>query len=227
MTSRSVKFLSALPAGALLVLGAVTPVSPSHAAAGMAVGACVTIRQQPGPAQIIRVTPGGYVVQQEGKAESQAMNWQQDNVTPGPCPSAASTAALAAQPHACFASDADGKGATAHERAFRSVIRRTFEREAAPGMDGATTISFQSFKVGAPRRWLVSDGYNFTSNHQTPVYDLRVVFTTCVDYRTAIEIRRQERNFECFTAPTGETVCQVSGSTGGMAQDQKQYIPKR
>jgi hypothetical protein len=193
----------------------------------MAVGACVTVNHRPGPARIIAVTPGGYVVQPEGKAQSDAMNWQQDDVSPGPCPSDAATAARNALPKVCFASDVDGVGASRAERSFRGVIRRTFERQAAEGSDGAVTISFQSFRVGAPRRWLTSDGYNFSSDESKPVYGLRVLYTTCTDYRSAIEIRQQERNFECFTAPTGETACQVSGSTGGMAQDTKQYIPKR
>jgi hypothetical protein len=211
----------------ILALGCTALSSPANAAAGLNVGACVTVKQQPGPAKIIAVTPGGYVVQPEGKAASQAMNWQQDNVTSGPCPSAAATAAQFAQPHACFASDSDSKGATATERSFRAVIRRTFEREAAQGSDGAVTISFQSFKTGGARHWLVSDGYNFSSDQSKPIYGLRVKYTTCTDYRSAIDIRQQERNFECFTAPTGDVACQVSGSTGGMMQDKNQYIPKR
>jgi hypothetical protein len=211
----------------ILALGCTALSSPANAAAGLGVGACVTVTHRPGPAKIIAVTQGGYVVQPEGKEPSEAMNWAQSDVEAGPCPSAAATAALAAQPHACFASDADSKGATATERSFRSIIRRTFEREAAQGMDGAVTVSFQSFKVGAPRRWLVSDGYNFSSDQNKPIYGLRVTYTTCTDYKAAIQIRQQERNFECFTSPTGGATCQTSGNSGGMAPDKSQYIPKR
>jgi len=225
MNSRFVNVLSAIPLG--IVLGCAALSLPASAAPGLTAGACVTVKQQPGPAKIIAVTPGGYVVQPEGKAASQAMNWAQSDVETGPCPSAAATAAQLARPHACFASDADGKGANANERSFRAVIRKTFEREAAEGSDGAVTISFQSFKTSAGRHWLTSDGYNFSSNQSKPIYDLRVKFTTCTDYRAAIDMRQQERNFECFTAPTGEISCQVSGSSGGMAQDKNQYIPKR
>jgi hypothetical protein len=224
MNFRFTRLFSALFVG---ILGCAALSSPGIAATGLVVGACVNVAHQPGPAKIIAVTPGGYVVQAEGKAESQAMNWAQSDVESGPCPSAAATAALLAQPHACFASDVDSKGATAAERSFRSIIRRSFEREAAQGLDGAVTVSFQSFKVGAPRRWLLSDGYNISSDQSKPIYGLRVAFTTCTDYRAAIQIRQQERNFECFTAPTGEAACQTSGNTGGMAQDKSQYIPKR
>ncbi|MFI5113447.1 MAG: hypothetical protein ACHP9S_11500 [Terriglobales bacterium] len=131
-----------------------------------------------------------------------------------------------AQPHACFSSDPDSLGATAAERGFRSVIRKTFERAAAPGSDGAVTVSFQSFKVGGGRSWTRADGDNFTADQKKPIYALRVVYTTCTDYHTAIDIRQQERNFDCFTSPTGDSVCQISGNTGGMMQDKKQYIPK-
>ena len=226
MTPSSRMALIALPAGLIFALGCAALSSPAAAGAGMSVGTCVTVRQQPGPATIINVTPGGYVVQAEGKAASQAMNWQQDNVTPGPCPSAGVTAALAAQPHTCFASDADSKGANAAERGFRAIIRKTLEHQAAPGMDGAVTVSFQSFKVGAPRHWLVSDGYNMSSDQSKPIYGLRVAYTTCTDFRTQIQLRKEERNFECFTSPTGDAACQTSGNTGGMAQDTSQYIAK-
>jgi hypothetical protein len=74
---------------------------------------------------------------------------------------------------------------------------------------------------------MVSDGYNFSADRSKPIRELRVLFTTCTDYRTAISLRQMERNFDCFTAPTGDTVCQVSGSTGGMLPDKTQYIPKQ
>jgi hypothetical protein len=223
MQSRSYSaFLGLAFVAALIGDGAVlTP--PLRAAEGLAVGACVSVKGQPG--RIITLTPGGYVVQGEGKAASQALNWARSDVEPGPCPRPPTQAQLA-QPHKCFPSDADSRGASALERTYRGVIRKTFAHAADPGMDGAVTIDFQSFKIGAPRHWLISDGYNFASDHSKPIRELRVVFTTCTDFRTAIQLVQMERNFECFTAPTGETVCQISGSTGGMMRDKKQYIPK-
>lgn|GEM_PF-2977884 len=210
--------------GFALVAAFIAAMTPSlKAAEGLAVGACVTVKGQPG--RIIRLTPGGYVVQGEGKAASEALNWARSDVESGPCPRPPTRAQLA-QPHKCFPSDADSKGASALERTYRGVIRKTFAREAAPGMDGAVTIHFQSFKIGGPRRWLRSDGYNFAADQSKPIRELRVLFTTCTDFRTAIQLVQMERNFECFTTPTEETACQVSGSTGGMLPDKKQYIPK-
>jgi hypothetical protein len=133
---------------------------------------------------------------------------------------------LPAQAVSCFASDPDSKGANATERGFRTIIRQTLEHAAAPGMDGAVTVTFQSFKVGAPRRWMTSDGYDISADQSKPIYGLRVAYTTCTDFRTQIQMRQQERNFECFTGPAGDAVCQTSGSTGGMARDTSQYIPK-
>ena len=222
MSLRLRGLLSACVFGASAMLSCA--IAPAGAAEGLGVGACVKVRQQPGPAKIVALTAGGYVVQPAGKARSEAMNWAREDVTPGPCPGAPTRAQLA-QPHTCFASDADGAGG-ASQVSDRSVIRRTFERKAAPGSDGAVTIHFQSFRTGASRRWMRSDGYNFTADRSKPIHELRVVFTTCTDWRTAIQLLQRERNFECFTEPTGEHVCQVSGSTGGMMPDRTQYIPK-
>jgi len=127
---------------------------------------------------------------------------------------------------ACFASDPDGAGASARERKFRGLVRQTLEHAAAPGMDGAVTVRFTRFAVGAPRAWQVADGFNFSSDQRSPVYGLRVAYVTCQDFRTQIQLRTQERNYECFTAPTGDVSCQVAGSTGGLARDTSQYIQK-
>jgi hypothetical protein len=144
-----------------------------------------------------------------------------------PQPAARPAAVPAPGAVACFASDSDNKGVTATERSFRGLIRQTYEREAAQGSDGAVTISFQSFKIASPRRWSSSDGFNFSSDQSKPIYDLRVLFTTCTDYRTAIQTRQLDRNFQCFTAPTGGASCQVAGSTGGMAPEKSHYLPKQ
>jgi len=208
---------------AALILDGAAFVSPAKAAEDLGVGACVRVKGQQG--RIIMLTPGGYVVQGEGKAKSEALNWARSDVETGACPRPPTKAELA-QPHKCFASDADSRGASGLERSYRSVIRKTFAHAAEPGMDGAVTIHFQSFRIGGPRRWLRSDGYNFSADQSKPIRELRVLFTTCTDFRTAIQLVQIERNFECFTAPTGETVCQVSGSTGGMMRDKRQYIPK-
>ena len=225
MNCRSVNTVSAVLFGIAAALAGAFLSSPARATDGLAVGACVTVRGQPSPGRIIALSRGGYVVQAEGKAPSEAMNWATMDVDPGPCPAAPNAAQLA-QPHACFASDSDGLGATALEQSFRGAVRQTIERPAAPGADGAVTVSFQSFKIGAARRWTAVDSFNFSADQSKPVYPLRVKFTSCTDYRAAIELRQQESNYDCFTTPTGETACQMSGSSGGMMQPTTQRIPK-
>jgi hypothetical protein len=225
MNFGSAKIFSAVLFGIAVAAGGAVPSAPAEAADGLAVGACVTVRGQPSPGRIIALSRGGYVVQGQGKAPSEAMNWATTDVDPGPCPAPPNAAQLA-QPHACFASDSDSLGATVLEQGFRGAVRQTIERAPAPGYDGAVTVSFQSFKVGAGRRWTAADSFNFSADPGKPVYPLRVKFTSCTDYRTAIELRQQESNYECFTTPTGETVCQMSGNSGGMMQPTTQRIPK-
>lgn len=222
MNLRFRRLILAFSFGTSAILGC--GIAPAGAAEGLGVGACVKVKQLPGPARIVALTPGGYVVQPAGKARSEAMNWAREDVTSGACPGAPTRAQLAL-PHTCFASDSDGAGG-ASQASDRNVIRRTFTHEAEPGSDGTVTIHFQSFRAGASRHWMRSDGYNFSADRSKPIHELRVVFTTCTDWRTAIQLLRRERNFECFTEPTGEHVCQVSGSTGGMLADKTQYIPK-
>ena len=225
MNSTSAKICSAALFGIAVASAGAFPFSPANAAEGLAVGACVSVRGQPAPGRIIALSRGGYVVQAEGKAPSEAMNWATMDVDPGPCPTAPNAVQLA-QPHACFASDSDSLGASALEQGFRGAVRQTIERAAAPGSDGAATVSFQSFKIGAGRRWTAADSFNFSADQGKPVYPLRVKFTSCTDYRTAIELRQQESNYDCFTTPTGETACQMSGNSGGMMQPTTQRIPK-
>jgi hypothetical protein len=204
-----------------MILACAARPSPGSAAAGLKVGDCVTVKQQPGPAEILIVTPGGYFVVQEGKKPSEAMNWQQDDVQPGPCPSAASKAALAAQPNACFASDADSKGATEDERRYRALIRSIFERAAAVGQDGAVTIRFDSFQIGASHAW--AESFDWPADHSKPIYDMRVGFTTCTDYRASIEMSQQVRYFSCFTEPFEKFTCRNAGKTGDTPDKNQRY----
>jgi hypothetical protein len=209
--------LGGQPAGAPPAApGVVTPApggEPPAENQNLAVGACVAIRGAPG--RILRLTPGGYVVQTQGQAPGDAMNWAQSDVTPGPCP-AGPAIAQPAGPVACPAADADNVGATPQARSFIAVIKSDMDSAAAPGMDGAVTVTFQSFQVAAGRPWTVLDSENFSANPSKPIYDVRASFTSCTDFRTAIELRPQVSNFQCFTAPTGQTVCQMSASVNGL-----------
>lgn len=125
---------------------------------------------------------------------------------------------------ACFASEAD-RGAGL-ERIFRGIIRSKFERSAAPGSDGTTTLRFLSFRMDGGRRATVIDRVNYKPDMSRPVYSVRVLFETCADYRTATTTKTLERNVQCYTSSTGGYNCSVSGSMAGMRPDQSQYRRK-
>jgi hypothetical protein len=213
MHSLSAKIISvALVAAGLSCVE--TVLSPSLMAdEGLGVGACVTVVGMPSPGRVIRLTPGGYVVQAEGKSASDALNWSRSRVSAGPCGSAA---APAPGPHSCPEADAANLGATQQGQRFLTAIRAVMNHPASPGMDGAVTVTFQSFQVGAGRGWTILDSRNFSADQRQPIYDVRTGFTTCTDFRTAIELRQQVSNFQCFTSPTGQTACQMSGTVNGM-----------
>jgi hypothetical protein len=129
---------------------------------------------------------------------------------------------------ACFASDEDSIGKTVNEKTFRGVIRRLWEKEAKEGSDGAVTITFQKFIIGAPRPWqpTLTDAYS-QADPKKPIYPIRVSFETCTDYKTAINKRKMERIYDCFTHKTGGWQCTQTGASGALAtKDKKQYIPK-
>src|ERR1700688_4836676 len=104
MSSSLTKIHSSVSLALAIGLGGAFLPAPADATEGLAVGACVTVQGSPAPGRIIALTPGGYVVQAEGKAAGEAMNWTRTRVAPGPCP-APPTPAQLAEPHACFPSD--------------------------------------------------------------------------------------------------------------------------
>lgn len=100
---------------------------------------------------------------------------------------------------ACSASSEDSDGKTANEKTFRGVIRRLWEKEAAEGSDGAVTITFEKFVVGASRAWrpTATDAYS-QADPKKPIYAVKASFETCTDYRKAISKRKMERIYDCF-----------------------------
>jgi hypothetical protein len=130
---------------------------------------------------------------------------------------------------ACFASDPDSNGKTANEKTFMGVIRRLWEKEALEGSDGAVTITFQKMIIGAPRRWrpTFDDAYS-QADPKKSIYPVRAAFTTCTDYRSAIERRKMERIYDCFVHKTGGWQCTQTGASGALAtKDKGEYIQKQ
>jgi hypothetical protein len=136
----------------------------------------------------------------------------------------AAQAAPATAGGACFASGADGGAGL--ERNFRGIIGRQFERRAAPGSDGTTTLRFLSFRMDGGRRATVIDRVNYKPDTTKPVYSVRALFQTCADYRTATTTKTLERNFQCYTSSTGGYDCSASGSMAGMRRDESEYKRK-
>jgi hypothetical protein len=209
------KAISFVAAATLLVA-----IVPAAQAQGFAVGSCVAVQGGPAAGRIVRATPGGYVVL--GAGQSDPMNWSAGRVTAGPCPPGGG----GNQPKACPRSDADSLGASDLERRFRGAVRQTIEHPASVGADGAVTVTFQSFQIGAARAWTPLDARNFSADQSKPVYPLRVKFTSCTDFVSAIEVRQQEENYECFIQPTGQLACQMSGHSGNLMQPTRQRFPK-
>jgi hypothetical protein len=223
MISRLMKINSAALSLATIVLSGACLSSRASAADGLAVGTCVTVQGLQSPGQITGLTRGGYIVQTEGKSPSEAMNWTTTRVEPGPCPAvAAAPAQKFAQANSC---PTDAGGTNAVETSFRGAIRRNLEQAAAPGMDGAITVSFQSVAIGAARGWSISDEISIpAADHTKPIYPLRATLTFCTDFRSAIELRKQESNFTCYTAAATSTADCIM--TGGGRMEPTQRVSK-
>jgi hypothetical protein len=208
------------------------PALPQPAAGdpNLPVGACVVIHGQPG--RIVRLTPGGYVIQTQGQPADQAMNWARSDVTPGPCPNQAQPPAANAPPPnpaqppaanapppgavACPVANAANLGGGAQGQTIAAAIQAILNHPAPAGMDGAESATILSLQVGGPRPWSVADSPNFSADPNQPVYDVQATLKLCTDYRAAIDLRQEVSNFECFTSPAGQFVCQMSGSVNGM-----------
>jgi hypothetical protein len=87
---------------------------------------------------------------------------------------------------ACFASETGGAGL---EGSFRGVIRRQFEKQAAAGSDGTTTVRFLNFRMDGGRTATVIDRVNYKPDMRRPVYSVRALLQTCTDYRRATDTR--------------------------------------
>jgi hypothetical protein len=130
---------------------------------------------------------------------------------------------------ACSASSEDSEGKTTNEKTFRGVIRRLWEKEAEEGSDGAITITFQNFVIGAPRAWraTLSDAYS-QADPKKPIYPVRTAFATCTDYKKAVSKRTMERIYDCFYHKAGGWQCTQTGESGALAtKDKKEYIQKQ
>lgn len=125
---------------------------------------------------------------------------------------------------ACPASDPDSNGKNALEKSFRGAIRESFEREAEPGLDGAVTVSFQSFNVGAAHKYRVYVDPDDAVGKM--IYKVRATFTTCTDYNRRIEKLKREREFSCYKNTAGKNACTIIAAANTNVKDKTESIDK-
>ncbi len=125
---------------------------------------------------------------------------------------------------ACPASDADSKGKTALEKAFRGAVRESWEKEAEEGLDGAITITFQSFVIGSPRQYRVFE--DPTDAKGKSIYPVRATFTTCTNYNRRIETVKREREISCYKNTAGKYACTIIAAANTNVKDKTKSIDK-
>ena len=125
---------------------------------------------------------------------------------------------------ACPASDPDSTGKPALEKSFRGAIRESWEKEAEPGLDGAVTVTFQSFNVGAAHKYRVYVDPNDAVGKM--IYAVRATFTTCTDYNRRIEKVSRTREFSCYKNTAGKNVCTIIAAPNTNVKDKTESIDK-
>ena len=119
---------------------------------------------------------------------------------------------------ACFKSDLAGKGASAHERAFRTAIRRNWERKRS-STDAAVTVMIQRIAIGS------SHAFDRAFD-PAGVYPVRATFRTCTDYSERIVIWTMTREHRCYQDTYGTWVCQGQAGPNTNVNDAKTSIDK-
>jgi hypothetical protein len=236
--------LALLTASAVILASGPGVSVPASAAPGIAPGSCVLVdKLYRGKIVAVNHDDNGSYTIQDSKggpdyrmpnrlvvaapcagSQAESANMDADRGQTAPPRSGRQENAQAAGGGACFASETDG--GVGLERIFRGIVRSQFERRAAPGSDGTTTLRFESFRMDGGRRATVIDRVNYKPDMRKPVYSVRALFQTCADYRTATTTKTLERNFQCYTSSTGGYNCSASGSMAGMRQDQSEYKRK-
>lgn len=125
---------------------------------------------------------------------------------------------------ACPVSDSDSNGKNALEKSFRGAIRESWEKEAEPGLDGAVTITFQTFNIGAAFKYRVYVDPDDAVGKM--IYPVRATFTTCTDYNRRIEKVKRERQFSCYKNTAGKNVCTIVAAANTNVKDKTESIDK-
>lgn len=124
----------------------------------------------------------------------------------------------------CPASDPDSKGKTELERAFRSAIRESWEKEPEPGLDGRVTVTFQAFRIGSPHAYRIYEDPKDAVGKS--IYPVRATFTTCTDYNRRIETVKRERETSCYKNTAGKYACTIVAAPNTNVKDKTESFDK-
>lgn len=114
------------------------------------------------------------------------------------------------------ASSPSGPPPTAAE--IEASIRKTWEKPAPSGQDGAQTVEIKSIAVGAPRKWGPLDGGG--GDPDADLYPAKVHWLLRTHYRTRTHVVERESVFSVFRNSFGEWGAGLSSELG---QTQKTY----
>ncbi len=105
----------------------------------------------------------------------------------------------------CPASTSDA-GEAGLGRTFHRIIREKFDRSDARG-DARQTVTFQSFRVGAPIPW---DG-NAYANVGQPMQPVYATFTVCFEHSPQLEFTKYVNPYHCYQHGEGWECTLVPG----------------
>ena len=105
----------------------------------------------------------------------------------------------------CPASTSDA-GEAGLGRTFHRIVREKFDRSNWPG-DGRQTVTFQSFRVGAPIPW----NGNPYANVGKPMYPVSATFTVCAEHSPQLEFTKYVNPYQCYQHGEGWECTLVPG----------------
>jgi hypothetical protein len=116
---------------------------------------------------------------------------------------------------------------SAMENTFKALIRARYEQKPEGPRSKTTTVTFQSFKLGATHSWRPGQGGESPDgpggNLGTIVYPVKADYTVCSDYpgyepsgyRGELQIAENSNTFYCFKDQFGEWKCNLGEGKNG------------
>jgi len=117
---------------------------------------------------------------------------------------------------------------------FKALIAEQYEHKSKSEQDPTTTVTFQTFKIGAPHSWRPGVGGQSPDGGGgragTTVYPVKAVFMMCTDvpaykpsgFRGWIKSHQDDATFYCFKNQFGEWQC----NSAGAQKTEEKYVNK-